>query len=75
MYVRGRLVLEEIAKREAIEVTAEEADAELERMAQAYRMEKSALENVITEGERKTLLQELKIQKALTLVSDSAVEQ
>jgi trigger factor len=68
-------VLEEIAKLEAIEVTPEELDAEIERMAQAYKMEKSALETAMSEGEKKTLLQELKIQKALTLVTDKAVEE
>lgn len=73
--VKGRLVLEAIAEKENFPITEEEVDAEVKRIAQAYGMEEEKLKSVIKDEERKNLENDLKVQKALSLVMDNAVEE
>ncbi len=70
--VKTNLVLGEIAKRENIEVTDEDVEAELENMAKIYGMEVDKLKEFIKDGEKENLKDELKIKKAVNKIVDAA---
>lgn len=72
--VKGRLALEGVAAAEKFEVTDEEIDAEIKRIAESYGMEFDKLKDVIREEDKKNLIGDLKVQKALDLVTENAVE-
>lgn len=68
--VKVRLVLEAIVKAEAIEVTAEELDAEYAKVAEAYKMEAEQVKAYIpADG----LSADLAVEKAVKVIKDSAV--
>ena len=68
--VRIRLAMEEIAKQEKIEVSEEELDAEIKRIAEAYKMEEAKVREIAPISEIK---KDLAVNKAIDLVRDSAV--
>lgn len=68
--VNLRLALEKIAMIEGFEVTQEEVDKEIAELAEQYKMDADRVKQAIPE---KTLIDDLKIEKALELVKDSAV--
>ena len=72
--VKGRLALEAVAKAEGFDATEEEIDAEIKRIAESYGMEYDKLKDVIREEDRKNLIEDIKVQKALDFVTDNAVE-
>ncbi len=72
--VKGRLCLEAIAKTENFAISDEEYEAEVERIASTYQMEKEKLLSVIQEKEKESLIEDLQIKKALDLVITSAKE-
>ncbi|MCH5206358.1 MAG: trigger factor [Oscillospiraceae bacterium] len=67
--VELRLALEKIAELENIEVSDEDVNKEYADLAQQYSMD---VENVKAAIPEKSLIQDLKIEKALNLVKDSA---
>jgi len=71
--IRGELVLEEIAKTENLEVTDEDLDAEIERMAEIYRMEADKLKEHIGEEEAEGLKLDLAIRKAVDFIYENLV--
>lgn len=68
--VKLRLALETIAKNENIEVTEADLDEEYSKMAEAYKMEADKVKAAVP---AESLTEDLKVQKALTLVKDKAV--
>ncbi|MBM7684817.1 trigger factor [Defluviitalea raffinosedens] len=72
--VKARLVLEEIAKNENIEVTDEELNDEFKRMAEQYQMELDKLLSNVGDAEKEAIREDIKIRKAVDLVVDSAKE-
>ena len=68
--VKMRLALEEIAKLEKVEVSDEEVEAEYNRLAEAYRVD---AENVKNQVAAEDIAADLKVQKAVDLVKESAV--
>ncbi len=72
--VKSRLVLEAIAEKENFEISDEEIDEEIKRVASAYGMEADKLKKSMRDSDREALSKDLKVQKALKLVVDSAVE-
>ncbi len=72
--ISTRLVLEAIVKAEDIQVSAEELEEEMEKMAKQYNMELDKVKELLGEEEKKQLTQDLAVQKAVTLVAESAVE-
>ena len=72
--VKGRLALEAVAKAEGFDATEEEIDAEIKRIAENYGMEYDKLKDVIRDEDRKNLIEDLKVQKALDFVTENAVE-
>ena len=67
--VKLRLVLEAIAKQENIEVTEADLDEEYGKMAEAYKMEADKVKAAVPAD---SLTEDLKVQKALELVKNSA---
>ncbi|MGN1318799.1 MAG: trigger factor [Lachnospirales bacterium] len=72
--VKARLVLEAVAKAEDIKATDEEVDAEIERIAKAYGMEKDMISNTLRAEDKENLAKDVEVQKALAVICDSAKE-
>ncbi len=72
--IKSRLVLEAIAEAEHIEVTEEDLQAELEKMADMYQMKVDEMTDMIGEQERESIRKDIAVQKAVDLVRDAAVE-
>lgn len=68
--VKLRLALEKIAANEGLEPTAEELDAEYEKLAKMYEMEVDKIKNIVAEAQVKGDLQS---QKAVDFVKENAV--
>ncbi|MCD8159018.1 MAG: trigger factor [Clostridiales bacterium] len=71
--VKGRLALEKIAEIEAFEITEEELDNEIDRIAKESMIEKEKLLQIMSIDEKESLKDDLKVQKALDLVLSEAV--
>lgn len=72
--IKSRLVLEAVAKAENIEVSEEELNAELEKMAETYQMEPDKLKDLVGDSEKEAIKLDIAVQKAVDLVRDAAVE-
>ncbi|MCI9659539.1 MAG: trigger factor [Lachnospiraceae bacterium] len=72
--IQSRLVLEAVAKAENLEVTQEDVDAEIQRMANLYKMEVERVRELFGEYQLEEMKKDLAIQKAIDLVRDAAVE-
>jgi len=73
--IQSSLVLEAIAHAEAIEITEERLDEEVVKMAEMYKMEVEKLVEIMGENEKDQIKNDLKIQEAVKLVTDLAVEE
>ncbi|MBO5523850.1 MAG: trigger factor [Roseburia sp.] len=72
--IKSSLVLEQIAKEENIEVTDEEIDAEVEKMAAAYGMEADKLKEYMGDSEKESMARDLKVTKAVDLIMENVKE-
>lgn len=72
--IQSRLVLEAVVKAENIEISDEEMNAEVEKMAEAYKMEADKLKELLGDYETKQMKMDLAIQKAVELVVNEAAE-
>ena len=72
--IKSRLVLEAVAKAENIEVSEDDLNAELEKMAETYQMEADKLKELVGDAEKEAIKLDIAVQKAVDLVRDSAVE-
>ena len=74
--IESRLILEAVVKAENFEVTDEEYEKELERIAEESKMEVDKLKEYIGDDEygRNQIIDDLKIQKAVDFVVDNAKE-
>ncbi|MDD6232334.1 trigger factor [Frisingicoccus sp.] len=68
--IKNRLVLDAIVAAENIEVTEEDIDKEVNRMAEAWKLEPAKVKELIEEDVRK----DYAAQKALEIITDAAVE-
>lgn len=71
--IKAELTLEAIAKENQIEISDEEVEAELQKQAEAYKMELDKIKEHFTEEAKEELIENLKIQKARDFVVDLAV--
>ena len=71
--IRTRLCLEEVAKQENITATEEEYEAELQKMADQYHIDLDRVREIM-EAEKDTMMTDLAVQKAVTFITDNAVE-
>ena len=72
--IQSSLVLEQIAKEENIEISDEEVDAKVEKMAAAYGMEADKLKEYMGEAEKKSMKSDLAITKAVELIMENVKE-
>ncbi len=72
--IKVRLALEAVAAAEGMEITDEEFDAELVKMTEMYAMEMDQLLKSIGDDEKASIKQDMLNQKALDLITDSAIE-
>lgn len=72
--IKTRLVLEAIVKAENIEVSDERLDEEIQKMADAYKMEFDKLKEYMGENEAAQMKEDIAVQEAVTLITDAAVE-
>lgn len=69
--VKTAMALEKVAELESIEVSDEEIDAEVDRLAKQYQMEAEQIKNAVP---KEQLSEDLKLKKAIDLIVDSSVE-
>ena len=72
--IKNSLVLEAVAKAENIEVSEAEFEAELQKMADMYKMEIEKIKEFMQDAEAKQMKDDIAIQKAVELIVSSAVE-
>lgn len=72
--IKSRLVLEAIAKTEDIQVSEEELNEELKKMAEMYQMDLEQLTDLVGDSEKDAIKQDIAVQKAVDLVAEAAVE-
>ena len=72
--IKSSLVLEAIVKAEGIVATEEDFAAEVSKMAEQYKMEVTAIEEMIGEAGKKQIMNDLAIAKAVEFVVANAVE-
>jgi len=70
--IQSRLVLEAIAAAEKIEITDENVDEQLQKMAENYQMELETLKGYMGENEIKQMKSDLAVQKAVDLIVEQA---
>jgi len=72
--VRTRLVLEEVAKAEGIEVSEERFNEEVEKMAGQYKIDKEKMLEWMDDDAKERMKKDIAVQDAVTLICDSAKE-
>ncbi len=70
MRIENSLVLDAIAKAEGIEVTDEDLEKEISRMAESYQIEPEKMNEYVTDAEKDNIRKDLAIQKALDLIAE-----
>ncbi|MCR5101476.1 MAG: trigger factor [Butyrivibrio sp.] len=72
--IQSRLVLEAIVAAEKLETSDEELEAELQKMADQYKMELSKVKELVGENEQKTMRMDLAVRKAADFLVENAKE-
>ena len=72
--IQTRLVLDKIAETENIEVSEDEVNEEISKMAEMYKMEADKLKELLGDRELEQMKKDMAVQKAVTLVADEAKE-
>ena len=72
--IQTRLVLEKVAEAENIQPSEEEITEEIQKMADAYKMEADKIREAIGESGLEQMKKDMAVQKAVTLIADAAVE-
>ena len=72
--INSRLVLEAVVNAENIEVSEDEVNAELEKLAEAYKMEMDKVKELMGNREMEAIKMDIAVQKAVDFVTDAAVE-
>ena len=72
--VKARLALEAVANAENFAVEEADLDAEIEKIAKAYGMEKDVLKSALRPEDTENITKVIKVQKAVKFIKDNAVE-
>ena len=72
--IKSSLVLEQIAKDEKIQVSDEEIDAEIEKMAKVYGMEADKLKEYMGDAEKESMKRDISVTKAVDLIMENIKE-
>ncbi len=72
--IQSRLVLEAVIAAENIEVSDEEMETEIEKMASMYQMEVDKVKELLGDAEKENIKKDIAAQKAVDFVTEAAVE-
>ncbi len=72
--IQSRLVLEAVAAAENMEATEEEFEAEVAKMAEGYKMETDKVRELLGEGGKKQVMEDICVNKAVEFVVENAEE-
>ena len=72
--IQTRLVLEKVAEAENIQPSEEEITEEIQKMADAYKMEADKIREAIGESGLEQMKKDMAVQKAVTVIAVAAVE-
>lgn len=72
--VKARLALEAVANAENFTVEEADIEAEVEKIAKAYGMEKDVLKSALRPEDTENITKDIKVQKAVQFIKDNAVE-
>lgn len=72
--IKSSLVVEAVAEAENFEVTEEEVEEEMKKMAEAYQMEVEKFKELVGEKEVDSVRRDLKNRKAVKFLAENAVE-
>ena len=72
--IQTRLLLEEIAKVENIEVSEERLEDEFAKMATTYNMEVDKIKEILGETERERMKEDIAVQEAISLLAETAIQ-
>lgn len=72
--IKSSLVLEQIVAEENIEASEEDLNAEIDKMAEAYRMTADKIKEMMGDAEKKSMKKDIAIQKAVEFVMDNVKE-
>ena len=72
--IQTRLVLEKVAEAENIQPSEEEITEEIQKMADAYKMEADKIREAIGESGLEQMKKDMAVQKAVTVIADASVE-
>lgn len=71
--IRERLVLEAIAKAENIEISDEDVEAEIKKMAESYGMDVEKMKEFLSEKEKEGMKEDIAVQRAADFVYEHGV--
>lgn len=71
--IKERLVLEAIAKAENIEVTEEDVEAEIQKMADMYKMDLEKAKELLSDKEKESIKEDLAVSKAADFIYENGV--
>lgn len=72
--IKSRLVLEAVVKAENIAATEEDFEKEIASMAETYKMEADKVKEMLGEGGKEQIMEDIAINKAVEFVVDNAKE-
>lgn len=72
--IQNSLVLEAVVKAENIEIGDDAVEAELVKMAEAYKMELDKIKEIMGDAEKEQMKNDLAIQAAVDMLVEAAVE-
>ena len=72
--IKSSLVLEQIVAEENIEASEEDLNAEIDKMAEAYRMTADKIKEMMGDAEKKSMKKDIAMQKAVEFVMDNIKE-
>lgn len=72
--IQSRLVLEAVAAAEKMEATEEEFEAEVAKMVEGYKMEPDKVKELLGEGGKKQVMEDICVNKAVEFVVENAKE-
>ena len=72
--IKTQLVLEAVAKAENIEVTDEDVEAEIKKIADNYKMEVEKVKETLGAGNEDAIKKDIAMQKAIDFITENAKE-
>ncbi len=69
--IKASLVLEAIAAKEKFEISEEDVEAEISKMAEMYHMEVEKIKEIMGENEKDSIKRDLSIQAAVNLITEN----